>query len=320
MFRARFPALIVLVLSLWIFALACEPTGNTEPQSTVETAESTGIAPAGPTSAPVTGVTPNPAEAQPSAESPTPNAIQQEPTATSETPTTLEPTATATPSPARTPIHVVISGSGIKAETVSLPEGLYIVDMVVTENEVCIEGTCTEGIFTVEIGGIDEESHLFAFAFLPEWSASLPLRIGTGFLEMPPGTQVVSVEAEGDWTIAFDSVIYEEPPIADGTDVVLSGSGTKAVKVNLPRGSYIVDSVVTDNERCTAGDCSPTNFIVHIEGANEGIDFLANENASEWSGSWTLGIGIGVSDVPPGTQVVSVDASGDWTITFEFLG
>ena len=98
------------------------------------------------------------------------------------------------------------------------------------------------------------------------------------------------------------------------------GSGASSHVVMLSEGLYTVEAQVTANEDCFFGSCSGTNFIVSFEGIERGIDILANEIASEWSGSTTLRIGTGFLEVPPGTQVVSVDSSGDWTITFEFLG
>ncbi len=432
MFRARFPVRIVLVLSLWIFALACESTdntGNTEPQSTVETAEST-AAPT-PTPVPIISISaedlyaereanaqrfdrdykgttvrvsgtvceidggdlslysdsasrsfefclqrvtlqdlseeellrpsvgdqfqalyevgdyilgtmfmkdcvvpdqPESTESAPAEPTSTPVTVETpssipEPTATSEPTTSLEPTAAPTvvtptpsatpaPSPTSTPIHVSISGSGTKAETVSLPEGLYIVDIVVTENEDCSFGSCNATIFSADIEGVDGGSHLLALEFVSEWSGSSTLRIGTGFLDVPSGAQIVSVDATGEWTITFDSVFLQEPSIAAGTEVSISGSGTKAKTVSLPEGLYIVDIVVTENEDCSFGSCSETIFSANIEGVDEGSHLLALEITSEWSGSTTLRIGTGFLDVRPGTQVVSVDAAGDWTITF----
>ena len=312
--------LLVVVASLAaVSTIGCEsatqepaPPAATQPATAVSAAETVEptVAPE-PTSMPEPTVTPEPTPTLELTATPT---VVPTPTATP------VPTATSTPTPTPTPIHVVLSGSGSSVETINLPLGLYIVELEVSENESCLFGSCSGTNFITSVEGIDGGTGSLANEIASEWSGSKTLRIGTGLFEITPGTQVVSVDAEGDWSITFDSAAGAQPAERNGNTVTLTGSGTKSQVVMLPEGLYKATAEVTSNENCFFGSCSGTNFIVGIEGLEEGREGLVNEIASEWSGSTTLRIGTGLFDVPPGTQVVNVDATGEWTITFEFLG
>ena len=240
---------------------------------------------------------------------------------TNEQPTAVPvPTATPTPTATPVPIHVEISGSGSEVETVNLSAGLYIVQVEIESNENCFFGSCSGTNFIVSIEDLEGGSGSLVNDIASAWSGSTTLRIGTGLFDVGPGTQVVSVDAEGDWSISFDAAFGVEPAASDGNTVTVSGSGTSSRVVSLSEGLHTVEAQVTGNENCFFGSCSGTNFIVSVEGLEEGKAGLVNEIASEWSGSTTFRIGTGLFEVPPGTQVVSVDAEGDWIITFEFLG
>ena len=74
---------------------------------------------------------------------------------------------------------------------------------------------------------------------------------------------------------------------------------------------------ITDNEDCSFGSCSETNFIVRVESVNDDSnELLANEITDEWTGSTTVRVGSGLFNLVPGKQIVSVDAEGDWAIRF----
>ncbi|MDE2711814.1 MAG: hypothetical protein F4130_07935 [Acidobacteria bacterium] len=88
---------------------------------------------------------------------------------------------------------------------------------------------------------------------------------------------------------------------------VLSGEGTKASRLNLPAGFYVVEMAVQNEEE--------DNFIVEIEPVEElGCETLANKIVGSWKGSVTLRVGPDAH--PEGRQVLSVDSSGTWEVKF----
>ncbi len=311
--------LLVLVSMTAIVVLGCESDSQAQPtQEAIQPATTISVTetvePAAtpePTSIPAPTATPEPTASATPVPLPTATLV---PTAT--------PTFTPTPTPTSTPvpIRVAIEGSGSNVETVNLVEGLYIVALEVSGNENCLFGSCSGTNFIASIEGVDGGTGSLANEIASEWSGSATLRIGTGLFEVTPGTQVVSVNAEGDWSITFDSAFGVQPAARDENTVFLTGSGTQSQVVMLSEGLYEVAAEVTSNENCFFGSCSGTNFIVNIEGLAQGTGGLVNEIASEWSGSTTVRIGTGLFEIPPGIQVVSVHSAGDWTITFEFLG
>ena len=112
------------------------------------------------------------------------------------------------------------------------------------------------------------------------------------------------------------------PTVTKDRAVEISGSGTAIARVVLPRGFYTIQMTVRGNVDRSFGTAIEDNFIVQIE-AIEGTasmpGILANEIASSWTGSTTLRVDGGFLDLlahPEGKQVVSVDASGSWTLKF----
>lgn len=88
---------------------------------------------------------------------------------------------------------------------------------------------------------------------------------------------------------------------------VLSGEGTKASRLNLPAGFYVVEVAVQNDEE--------DNFIVEIEPVEEPwSETLVNKIVSSWQGSVTLRVGPDAH--PEGRQVLSVDSSGAWEVKF----
>ncbi len=78
-----------------------------------------------------------------------------------------------------------------------------------------------------------------------------------------------------------------------------------------------MEAAVTGNEDCSFGLCSDTNFIVSIESVEEwGSALIANKIGTEWRGSVTVRVGGLFGDLVPGKQVVSVDATGAWSLRF----
>ena len=236
-------------------------------------------------------------------------------------PPTPAPTAPPTPDPTPTPLPpepINISGTGTAVESISLlSEGVWIVALNVNGNEDCSLGTCSEDNFIVTIESIDGSSTEFpANEIAKDWSAEVTVSVG-GLFGLPAGKQVVSVDATGDWTISFNLALPLESPADPDAPVSISGSGTTVETISLlSEGVWIVALGVTGNEDCSLGYCSEDNFIVTIESIDgSNFEIPANEIALDWSGEVTVSVG-GLFGLTAGTQVVGVDASGDWTITF----
>ena len=227
-----------------------------------------------------------------------------------------EPTPAATqPSPPPEPINIY--GSGTTVESISLlSEGIWIVALSVNGNEDCSVGTCSEDNFIVTIESVDGSSTEFpANEIAKDWSAEVTVSVG-GLFGLPVGKQVVSVDASGDWNISFNLALPEASPDDPDAPVSLVGSGTAVESISLSEGLWIVALDVSDNEDCSLGFCSEDNFIITIESVDgSSTEFPANEIAKDWSGEVTVTVG-GLFGLADGTQLVSVDASGDWTITF----
>ncbi len=130
-------------------------------------------------------------------------------TTASETPTprprptaTRRPRATSTTVPTQT---VELSGQGTSTKRVNLDQGLWTVAISVTGNENCDYGSCIAGHFSVQMEPVDEPGwELLANEIAGSWSGSTTVRVGSGYTaDLPAGRQVVSVEAEGRWTLHF---------------------------------------------------------------------------------------------------------------------
>ena len=113
---------------------------------------------------------------------------------------TAAPTPTATPTQ---PVIVEISGVGTKTKRIELSEGLWTVEMSVTNNQDCSFGSCYDDNFIVEVESVSEpNSELLANEIVGDWTGSTTMRVG-GFFGLAPGKQFVSVDAMGEWTIRF---------------------------------------------------------------------------------------------------------------------
>ena len=107
-----------------------------------------------------------------------------------------------TPAPADDGLS--LEGAGNQTSTVELDEGQWSVNMTVQDNEDCSGGSCIEAKFTVEI---ESESggtlNVPANETTTAWSGDATIGVGTGLLDLAPGTQNVTVTAKGSWTITF---------------------------------------------------------------------------------------------------------------------
>ena len=204
-----------------------------------------------PTPEPTQPLTPEPTPARQPQSTPTqPSTPITTPTA-QPTPVPIEPptpTITSTPEPTQSPTQpptpepVEITGSGTAVETISLDsEGVWIVDLNVNGNEDCSFGACLEDNFIVTIESVDGANlEIPANEIAKDWSGEVTVAVG-GLFGLSAGKQVVSVDAIGDWTIAFNLALPQLPPDDPDAPVSITGSGTAVETIPLfSEGAWIV--------------------------------------------------------------------------------
>ena len=103
------------------------------------------------------------------------------------------------------------------------------------------------------------------------------------------------------------------PPEKEGGNTMareiasIRGMGTQTKRLDLPEGLYSVEMSV-DNK-------PEHNFIVNLHAMSEERESsLALEIVTKWQGSKVLRVG--EIDHPPGGQLLGVESSGPWAITF----
>ena len=189
-----------------------------------------------------------------------------------------------------------------------------------TDNEDCSFGSCREAHFAIWVESVNGDSReLLANEIADDWAGSTTVRVGGRLFDLAPGKQIVSVEAEGDWSIRFVHATTATPvrPTAPQVPIEISGKGTNTTPIELQAGLWSVEISMTDNEDCSFGSCREAHFAIWVESVNgDSRELLANEIANDWAGSTTVRVGGRLFDLAPGKQIVSVDAEGDWAIRF----
>ena len=106
-------------------------------------------------------------------------------------------------------------------------------------------------------------------------------------------------------------------PVPDGKPIVLTGTGGTTERIELQAGVWSVGLSITGNETC-GRICSSDFFDVDIDSVTSTKDeSLAFEYAKEWTGAAALHVGHHFSDdLSPGRQIVTINATGTWEITF----
>ena len=103
----------------------------------------------------------------------------------------------------------------------------------------------------------------------------------------------------------------------ESENIVLSGTGTQAIPIVLTEGLWTVSVELENNELCFMGTCIDSNFAVSVASVSGGDDLIFNEIASELTFSSIMRVHDESNyDVVKGKSIVSVDAEGDWTLTF----
>ena len=99
---------------------------------------------------------------------------------------------------------VALEGNGNHTSSIVLDDGQWSVDMTVQDNEDCSSGSCIESKFTVEIESESGKALVVpANETTAGWSGSATVGVGSGLVDLTPGTQKVTVTAIGPWTIRF---------------------------------------------------------------------------------------------------------------------
>ncbi len=126
--------------------------------------------------------------------------------------------------------------------------------------------------------------------------------------------KITKIEAD----IALLRATVTPVPVPDGKPISLTGTGSTTERIDLTEGIWTVSLSVEKNEYCRPSFCSDSTFDVDVDSVagskSEGIAF---EIRKEWEGTATIRVGNEFrDDLNPGRQIVTVDADGDWEITF----
>ncbi len=106
---------------------------------------------------------------------------------------------------------IEISGSGTEVKRFYLPQGYWRVDICVSGNEICTFGSCAATRFVAQMESVGQHEPpyvLLANTTARFWQGGQSLSSGfTGRVSsgsrLIPGSQVLSVTAEGDWILFF---------------------------------------------------------------------------------------------------------------------
>lgn len=104
-----------------------------------------------------------------------------------------------------------------------------------------------------------------------------------------------------------------------GGAIRLFGSGCGARRILLTEGLWTVELSVRNNRDRSFGATTAVRFEVEVHSTacpEIGPTVLAGRTGVSWSATVPLRVGGDAEDTAPGKQIVCVDASGDWEITF----
>ncbi len=264
---------------------------------------------------------------------PTPASVLQIPSTANQLDTgAATPAALATDS-----IH--LSGEGDAEETITLSDGLWIVEFSIRGNQECVGEICTDANFYVQVDTVDSAAssgiatamHISATA--AEWSGKSTVRewprreesfIVGNVLGLEPGTQRVWIRASGDWSISFIKALELPSPADPDAPIFLSGSGNAVELIYLSEGSWNISLSTTARKDCLEAKeeflCYVNDFFVSIGmwaghfGTGTGI--IGSNSSPDWSIDWPIKVGIEKPGLEAGTQDVTVKAEADWAISF----
>ena len=101
--------------------------------------------------------------------------------------------------------------------------------------------------------------------------------------------------------------------------IVLSGTGLQTKSIELNEGLWTVAVELNESEDCSGKNtCRETNFIARLESVDGGDETLFNEIVGAFEASTTVRVKTeGGYGVVQGKSILTVDARGEWTFTFE---
>ena len=221
---------------------------------------------------------------------------------------TPERTPTASPMESQ---NTSISGTDDEDKFVELNAGKYIVTGNIAND--CTTSTC-HSTFRIEIETVETSDKESVSWYTPGGSHISLATLGEG-------RQLVSVSASGTWNIQISSLDESTIGALTKSDSTISGTGYGFHFVDLAPGRYIVTRSISNN--CLGESCD-RSFEVQF------TSLLGTAYDSEWENERTtedtfislVTVGDDDSswinrDLLHGTQLVSVEAYGDWTITIE---
>ncbi len=266
-----------------------------------------------PATTPTSTTTPNP---DPTATpTPTPEPTPT-PTATPAPTRTPTPTPTLTPDP--TPVQPIsVSGQGTSTRAIDLSEGLWVVDLSLSGSQGYL-GIVIESV-AVSADGSGRALLFNEVMDSDDWSGSVTLRVGDDWsADIGPGRQIISAEATGSWTLTFAHQSHIQNPTQESTTVgpiSVSGEGTSTRTIDLSEGLWIVELSLSGSQGYLGIVIEPV--AVSANGSGRALLFNEVMDSDDWSGSVTLRVGDDWSaDIAPGRQIISVDATGSWQLTF----
>ena len=247
-------------------------------------------------------------------------------------------TGVATPV-ALTTDSIHLSGEGDAEETITLSDGLWIVEFSIRGNQECVDEICTDAYFDVKVDAVYPMASsgiataMLIYATAAEWSGKLTFRewprweesfIVGNVLGLEPGTQRVRIKASGDWSISFIKALEPPSPADPDAPIFLSGSGNAVELIYLSEGSWNISLSTTARKDCLEAKeeflCYVQNFFVFIGtwaghfGTGTGI--VGSNSSLDWSIDRPIKVGIEKPGLEAGTQVVTVEAEADWVISF----
>ena len=222
-----------------------------------------------------------------------------------------------------------ISGTGYAQDVVTLDPGRYIVTVSIIDK--CEEPDCSQP-FRIHMEDLSIGSLHSEYLHISEGVARFLLHVQDGSTsqgDIYKGKQILTIVAQGPWTIDFD--LHKPAPIPP-TSLTISGNGDYSDIITIGPGRYVVTESITDN--CNDSTCDQhfgltaqsvfgyDHYISTWRSVTEGsFAFLLNVQSSSASSPWGdfyfyRAFDERYGELYEGPQIFSVRGQGPWTITF----
>ena len=231
-----------------------------------------------------------------------------------------------TPAPTASP---TISGTGYTQDIVTLDPGRYIV--TVSTSDKCEEPDCIQR-FTIHMDNLSIGSRHSEYLYMTGGVSRFLLHVHDGSASLGDiykGKQILTIVAQGPWTIHFD---LRKPAPIPPTSLTISGNGNYSDIVTIGPGRYVVTESITDN--CYDSTCDQhfgftaqsvfgyDHSISTWRSVTEGsFALLLNVQSNSASRPWShfyyaFGNEGRYGELYEGPQIFNVVGQGPWTITF----